>query len=78
MFIRATALFAFTLADGNDPLPICHFDYGCPVIDFTVAEDGLIWILLDADYAAKTGAESGDKLVRAVKWLTDKVCTCSS
>ncbi|KIM53403.1 hypothetical protein SCLCIDRAFT_139079 [Scleroderma citrinum Foug A] len=70
--VGATALFAFTLADGNDPSPICHFDCGCPVIDFTVAEDGLIWILLDADYAAKTGAESGDKLVRAVKWLTDK------
>lgn len=72
--IRATALFVFSLAEDDHPSPIYHFDCGCPIIDFTVAEDGLIWILLDSDYAAKMSGGSEDRLIRVVQWRTDKVC----
>lgn len=66
--VGATALFAFSSVDVTDDAAICRFDCGRPIINFTVAGYGLIWILLDADYGGKENPESLGKLVRVVRW----------
>ncbi|KAL4066031.1 WD40-repeat-containing domain protein, partial [Scleroderma yunnanense] len=70
--VGATALFAFILGEGSEPSPICHFDCESPVIDFTVADDGSIWILLDAEYVGNMSARTEIRLVRVVRWLRDQ------
>ncbi|KAG6335736.1 hypothetical protein ID866_3360 [Astraeus odoratus] len=75
--VGATALFAFTLADNVEQPPICHFDFGCPVIDFTVADD-LIWVLLDPEYQGNASTESRGNLVRVVTWQSDQFVEAGS
>ncbi|KAI6149366.1 WD40-repeat-containing domain protein [Pisolithus tinctorius] len=70
--VGATALFAFSSVDVTADAAICRFDCGRPIIDFTVAGDGLIWILLDADYGGTEKPESLGKLVRVVRWHSDE------
>lgn len=72
--VGATALFAFPLFEfkGHDGPRVCHFDCGSPIIDFTIASNDLIWILLDADYGGKAKPGSAGKLVRVVDWQADK------
>ncbi|KAI5984318.1 WD40-repeat-containing domain protein [Pisolithus albus] len=72
--VGATALFAFPLFElnGDDGPRVRHFDCGSPIIDFTIGYNGLIWILLDADYGGKANPGSTGKLVRVVDWQGDK------
>ena len=45
------------------------------MIDFTVSEEGTIWVLLDADFSDESTAvvEHPRELVQAVRWSTDRV-----
>ncbi|KAI6024436.1 WD40-repeat-containing domain protein [Pisolithus marmoratus] len=70
--VGATALFTFSSVEVTDEPTICHLDCGSPIIDFTVASDGVIWILLDADYGSKAKPDGVGKLVRVVRWHSDE------
>ena len=71
---RATAVFEFVLAETDDQPDIRHYDFGKPVIDFTICE-ALIWVLLDADFGEEsdTSDEHPGKLVEAIQWSDDQV-----
>lgn len=73
---RATAIFEFILAETDDQPDIRHYDFGKPVIDFTVCGEGTIWVLLDADFpeGSDVADERPRKLVQAVQWSIDQVC----
>ncbi|KAJ7307093.1 WD40 repeat-like protein [Mycena albidolilacea] len=72
--VGATALFS--CAYSEDAVPKIHaFDFSKPVIDFTVASDGLIWVSLDAQWS-ETGSNSMDStsaVVRVVRFSGDKL-----
>ncbi|KIJ65081.1 hypothetical protein HYDPIDRAFT_89135 [Hydnomerulius pinastri MD-312] len=72
--VGATAIFDFILGANEDQPEICHFDFGKPVLDFTMHEDGSIWSLLDVDYPEEDGvtAKSESKVVRVIRWTTDQ------
>ncbi|KAI6122323.1 WD40-repeat-containing domain protein, partial [Pisolithus croceorrhizus] len=70
--VGATALFTFSLVEGTDEPTIRQFDCGSPIIDFTVASDSLIWILLDVDYGDEAKRGSTGRLVRVVRWHSDE------
>lgn len=74
---RATAIFEFILAETDNQPDIRYHDFGEPVIDFTVCGEGTIWVLLDADFPEESNVsdERSRKLVRAVRWSVDQVCT---
>ncbi|KAF8216772.1 WD40-repeat-containing domain protein [Mycena galopus ATCC 62051] len=71
--VGATALFF--CAYSEDAAPDVHaFDFEKPVIDFSVASDGLIWVCLDGQWS-ETGVDSTDSnptIVRVVKLSGDK------
>ncbi|KAI6107285.1 WD40-repeat-containing domain protein [Pisolithus croceorrhizus] len=70
--VGATALFTFSLVEVTDEPMICQFDCGRPIVDFTVTGDGLIWVLLDADYGDEAKRGSTGRLARAVRWHSDE------
>ncbi|KAF8840818.1 hypothetical protein BDN67DRAFT_967996 [Paxillus ammoniavirescens] len=78
--VGATAIFEFLLAENDDQPEIRHFDFGNPVIDFTLFGDGTIWALLDADYpgGAHVTTDNEHKLVREIRWSTDQYVEAGS
>ncbi|KAF9218502.1 hypothetical protein BS17DRAFT_742044 [Gyrodon lividus] len=78
--VGATAIFEFILAENDGQPEIRHFDFRKPVIDFTVFGDGTIWALLDADYPEEAGAgtDNEHKLVREIRWSTDRFVEANS
>lgn len=56
--VGATALFTLPYRDGVTMSNIRHFDFGRPITDFAIANDGLIWILLDSEWTPD-GVPSG-------------------
>ncbi|KAG0705553.1 WD40-repeat-containing domain protein [Suillus ampliporus] len=74
--IGATAIFWFLMDDGSEPC-IRHERFHRPVIDFTLGDDGSIWVLLDADWSSqgsRNGKGEGDdsNLVEVRQWTSDK------
>lgn len=65
------------MAETHNQPDIRHYDFGKPVIDFTVCGEGTIWVLLDADFPGESSAgdERSRNLVQAVQWSIDQVCT---
>lgn len=62
--IRVTALFAFQFPTGS----IEHFDFGHPVVDFTIDRDGRVWVSLDTGLPMSESEPSKDgQLVRVVQ-----------
>ncbi|KAJ6504799.1 WD40 repeat-like protein [Mycena vitilis] len=69
--VGATALFY--CPDSEDAeLEIHAFDFGKPVIDFTVTSDGLIWVCLDGLWS-EDAANSTPTMVRVVRLSPDKL-----
>ncbi|KAL6305963.1 WD40-repeat-containing domain protein [Sparassis latifolia] len=74
--VGATALFycAFPDAAAVAPPTVQHVDFECPVIDFTIGADGLVWVLLDVAWSSCAGnaEEAIDKTqaVRLWSWAT--------
>lgn len=73
--VGATAIFWFPM---NDDFEACiqHEPFYKPVIDFTLEDDGSIWVLLDADRSSQGGwsskGESDDSnLVEVRRWTLD-------
>ncbi|EKM81680.1 hypothetical protein AGABI1DRAFT_70043 [Agaricus bisporus var. burnettii JB137-S8] len=62
--VGATALFAFRYPKGS----VENFDFGHPIIDFTVDQGGNIWVSLDTSLSTP-GTESlrDDQLVRVIQ-----------
>lgn len=51
---------------------IRHFDFGKPVVDFSVGDDARIWVSLDGEWETETGGED-KRLVRVVKMVNGEV-----
>ncbi|KAK7025061.1 guanine-N(7)--methyltransferase non-catalytic subunit TRM82 [Favolaschia claudopus] len=72
--VGATALFS--CACSEDVTPEIHaFEFSKPVVDFTVAHDGRIWVSLDGQWS-ETGADSADStptMVRVVQLSGNKL-----
>lgn len=49
--VSATALFVVPYPGNATTSDIRAFDLGQPVIDFTVSDDGLIWVSVDANWS---------------------------
>lgn len=65
----ATALFTFPYRDGVTASDIRHFDFGKPITNFTIADDGLIWILLDSAWTPDgVPSGSGIPFVKVLKF----------
>jgi tRNA (guanine-N(7)-)-methyltransferase subunit TRM82 len=78
--VGATAIFKCVLAETHDQPDIRHYDFGKPVIDFTVCGEGIIWVLLDADFPGEpnAGDELSRKLVQVVQWSIDQFADAGS
>lgn len=71
----ATAIFWFSM-DDNSEACIRHEPFYKPIIDFTLEDDGSVWVLLDADRSSQGGWSSkgeGDdsNLVEVRRWTPD-------
>lgn len=76
---RATAIFWFSM-DDNSEACIQHEPFHKPIIDFTLEDDGSVWVLLDADWSSQRSWSSKGKvddsnLVEVRRWTPDNV-TC--
>ncbi|KAH7926399.1 WD40 repeat-like protein [Leucogyrophana mollusca] len=68
--VGATAIFIYSNAASDITPNIQPFDFGRPIIDFTLAEDGFIWALLDAEVVeADDTSASGNAIARFVRVL---------
>ncbi|KAF8551355.1 WD40 repeat-like protein [Imleria badia] len=78
--VGATAIFEFILAESHNQPDIRHYDFGKPVIDFTVCGEGTIWVLLDVRFLEESNAhnEHPHKLVQVAQWSTDKFIDAGS
>ncbi|KAG5647492.1 hypothetical protein DXG03_009429 [Asterophora parasitica] len=65
--VGATALFVAPYPSDSPEGGIHAFDFGQPVLDFAVAEDGLIWVSLDGNWEEGTAENSGKTFVRALE-----------
>lgn len=69
MSYSATALFICPLTSditSSSPAPnVKFFDFERPVLDFVVAKEGLVWVLLDSEWG---DAATAGKMVRLVRW----------
>lgn len=64
-------MFALDVSAGfSTPSEIEHFDFGKPVIDFVLEDDGSIWVCLDAQW----GDAGDDVMVHRIKLVAGKVC----
>jgi hypothetical protein len=70
VFDSATALFTCPYPNQNAPSTIQVFDFGHPVLDFVVVEDGCVWALLDG---VCTENNSGRSMARIVKFVEGRV-----
>lgn len=63
-------MFAVDVSTGfSTPSEIEHFDFGKPVIDFVLEDNGSIWVCLDAQWG-----DAGDAvMVQRVNLVTGKV-----
>ncbi|KAG2346668.1 WD40 repeat-like protein [Suillus weaverae] len=73
--VGATAIFWFSM-DDNYEACIRHEPFYKPVIDFTLEDDGTVWVLLDADRSSQGGWSSkgeGDNsnLIEVRRWTPD-------
>lgn len=74
-YSSATAIFIVPFpSDQSEPARISHFDFGKPVLEFIIAENGLIWVLLDGEWGEDSRASSMAQLIR---WdpSTGRVCS---
>jgi tRNA (guanine-N(7)-)-methyltransferase subunit TRM82 len=74
---RATAIFWFSMDDSYETC-IRHEPFHRPIIDFTLEDDGSVWVLLDADRSPQGGwnrkGEGDDSnLVEVRRWTPDNV-----
>ncbi|KAJ6519092.1 WD40 repeat-like protein [Mycena sanguinolenta] len=74
--VGATALFSCAYSENAAP-EVHAFDFDKPVIDFTVASDGLIWVCLDGQWS-ETGVDSTPTMVRVVRLTADKLVEVSA
>lgn len=75
----ATALFTFPYRDGVTASDIRHFDFGRPVTNFTIADDGLIWILLDSEWTPDGGPSgAGIPFVEVLKFSSGQLVEAPS
>ncbi|KAG2150299.1 WD40-repeat-containing domain protein [Suillus bovinus] len=77
--VGATAIFWFSM-DSNSETCIRHEPFYKPIIDFTLEDDGSIWVLLDADRSSQGGWSSkgeGDEsnLVEVRRCILDNFTT---
>ncbi|KAG2743233.1 WD40 repeat-like protein [Suillus brevipes Sb2] len=73
--VGATAIFWFSM-DDNSEACIQHEPFYKPVIDFTLEDDGSVWVLLDADWSSQRSWSSQSKgndsnLVEVRRWTPD-------
>lgn len=73
--VGATAIFWFSM-DDNYETCIRHEPFYKPIIDFTLEDDGSLWVLLDADRSSQGGPSrkgEGDdsNLVEVRRWTAD-------
>jgi tRNA (guanine-N(7)-)-methyltransferase subunit TRM82 len=59
----ATALFACPLKPGA---PVQPFDVQKPVIDFSISDDGLIWVLLDGNWVRSEEGSATTNMIRVL------------
>lgn len=67
--VGATALFVTPYPKDSATFGIRAFDLGQPVIDFTVSEDGLIWVSVDANWSEDSpeNPETKSAMIRVLK-----------
>ncbi|KAG1860093.1 quinon protein alcohol dehydrogenase-like superfamily [Suillus subluteus] len=58
--VGATAIFWFSM-DNNYETCIRHEPFHKPIIDFTLEDDGSVWVLLDADQSSQGGQSCKDE-----------------
>ncbi|KAG2123847.1 WD40 repeat-like protein [Suillus clintonianus] len=73
--VGATAIFWFSMDDNSEPC-IQHEPFYKPIIDFTLEDDGFVWVLLDADWSSQgswssKGEGSDSNLVEVRRWTPD-------
>ena len=67
-----TALFTFPYSDNFSGIEIQHFDFGRPVLDFVVGDDGVIVVSLDGQWTCDNEPDAmalseNSLMVRTVK-----------
>ena len=66
-----TALFTFPYSDDFSGIEIQHFDFGRPVLDFIVGDDGVVVVSLDGQWTCDEpdaiGLSANSSMVRTVK-----------
>lgn len=69
-----TALFTFPYSDDFSGIEIQHFDFGRPVLDFVVGDDGVIVVSLDGQWTCdEPDADANSLMVRTVKESSGEV-----
>ena len=73
----ATALFTFPYSDNFSDIEIQHFDFGRPVLDFIVGDDGVVVVSLDGQWTCDEpgafGLSDNSLMVRTVKKSSEGV-----
>ncbi|KAJ7625526.1 WD40 repeat-like protein [Roridomyces roridus] len=66
--VGATALFLCPFPDSDDAASaIQTFDFGKPVLEFTLSADGLIWVCLDGQWTDSGSLEDTPTMVRVLR-----------
>ncbi|TFK39886.1 WD40-repeat-containing domain protein [Crucibulum laeve] len=73
--VGTTALFTFPFKAGVTSSDIRAFDFGLPVIDFSITGDGEIWVNLDAQWKSTDLAtsEASTKAVRVMHFVSQEL-----
>jgi tRNA (guanine-N(7)-)-methyltransferase subunit TRM82 len=76
---RTTALFSFPYKEDVAPSDIHFFDFGKPVLDFSVGDDARVIVQLDGAWASDASAETGNDttlspMVKVLKLSGGEVC----
>ncbi|KAH7913061.1 WD40-repeat-containing domain protein [Hygrophoropsis aurantiaca] len=81
--VGATAIFIYVDTENDMEPNIRHFDFGSPVIDFTLTKDGSIWVLLDVNFVGESDASNEDpittpNIIRVIQWSSTQFIERSS
>ncbi|KAJ6484952.1 quinon protein alcohol dehydrogenase-like superfamily, partial [Mycena vulgaris] len=75
--VGATALFSCPYSSSEPAIDV--FDFGKPVLDFSIAQDGLIWVCLDGQWGETASTtESAPRMVRVVRLVEGKLAELES
>ncbi|KAL0955291.1 hypothetical protein HGRIS_004181 [Hohenbuehelia grisea] len=71
--VGATAVFWCKYTDASTPYPVQAFDFGKPVIDFSISQTGHVWASLDGEWSSDSTNSDDRRMVRSLALTSGKL-----